>query len=68
MFSWKILDYEQKLAMVQSVERRIDNGEDANYVTRPPKYIETGAWKRISCKPQGKESREEKIRRELMEN
>ncbi len=69
MFSWRPLDFEQKLAVVQSLQRRIETGEDANYVSRPPNYIKNGAWKRVARKSQpAKETREEKIRRELMEN
>ena len=46
MFSWKKFDFEQKLDATRRLQARIEVGEDCRFVTRLPKYLENGAWKR----------------------
>lgn len=46
MFSWKRFDFEQKLDATKKLQSRIEHGEDPQFVTRLPKYLENGAWKR----------------------
>ena len=45
-FSWKKLDFEQKAELVSKLQARIDAGDDGRFVTRPPRYLEDGDWKR----------------------
>lgn len=45
-FTWKKFDPDNKLLAINNLERRIENREDYRYVKRPPKYLETGEWKR----------------------
>jgi hypothetical protein len=52
MFSWKKFDFEQKLDATKRLQARIEAGEDCRFVTRLPKYLENGAWKRPPRKPQ----------------
>ncbi len=58
LFTWKKFDFEQKTDCVIKLRARIEAGEDGHFVTRPPKYLEGGDWKRPPRKPSGGNSRE----------
>jgi hypothetical protein len=45
-FTWKKLDFEQRVDVVKRLRVRIEAGEPAHFVKRPPKYLENGDWKR----------------------
>ena len=45
-FTWKKWDFEQKALCVKNTQARVDAGDDGRFVTRPPKYLESGDWKR----------------------
>lgn len=46
MFTWKALDFSQKLLATNRLNERIESGEDPYFVSRLPKYLESGDWKR----------------------
>lgn len=50
-FWWRKFDWEQKALAVSNLKARIENGEDSRYVKRPPKYFESGDWKRRPREP-----------------
>jgi uncharacterized protein YdaU (DUF1376 family) len=45
-FGWQKLDFEQKTTAIEIMRQRIEFKQDSRYVKRPPKYFETGEWKR----------------------
>ncbi len=48
---WKTFSTADRLEVVKILRARIAAGEQSHYVTRPPKYLENGAWKRPPRKP-----------------
>lgn len=53
-FTWKKFTFAEKLSAVEKLNTRIASGENAQYVTRPPKYLEDGDWKRPPRKAESK--------------
>jgi hypothetical protein len=49
---WKHFDFEQKAKAVQILTERIEIAQDSRYVKRPPKYLESGEWKRKPRPPE----------------
>lgn len=45
-FTWKKLDFEQRIEVVKRLHVRIEAGDSSQFVARPPKYLENGDWKR----------------------
>lgn len=43
---WRYFDFQKKLDVVRRLQERITAGEESRYVTRPPKYLESGNWRR----------------------
>lgn len=52
-FTWKRFGINQQLDVVKKLRDRIDAGEPAHFVARPPKYLENGDWKRPPRPPNG---------------
>lgn len=45
-FTWRKWDFHKKRLCVANTNAQIEAGVAGKFVTRPPKYLESGAWKR----------------------